>query len=105
VDFSRKPGPLSRMNQAVLKERQRAENGGPGTNGERIIGPSAPTPDRPSSRPGDAPTPGDTGAGPEVREGTAPPGGSELSAPVEPAPQDASQERLRIQPETGDQTP
>jgi general secretion pathway protein D len=108
VDFSRKPGPLSRMNQAVLKERQRAENGGPGANGERIIGPSAPTPDRSPARPGNAPSPGDTGAGPEVREGMPPAGGSEVSAPVEPAPQspeEASPERLRIQPETGDQTP
>jgi len=108
VDFSRKPGPLSRMNQSVLKERQRAENGGPGANGERIIAPSAPSPGRSSARPGDAPTPGDTGAGPEVREGAPPPGGSDVSAPVEPAPQppgEASPERLRIQPETGDQTP
>ncbi|HZI07304.1 MAG TPA: type II secretion system secretin GspD, partial [Archangium sp.] len=87
VDFSRKPGPLSRMNQSVLKERQRAENGGPGANGERIIAPSAPPPGRSSARPGDAPTPGDTGAGPEVREGAPPPGGSDVSAPVEPAPQ------------------
>ncbi len=39
VDFSRKPGPLSRMNQSVLREQQRAENGGPGVPGERLIKP------------------------------------------------------------------
>ncbi|RKH51646.1 type II secretion system secretin GspD, partial [Corallococcus aberystwythensis] len=34
VDFSRKPGPLSRMNQSVIKEEQRVENGGSGTSNE-----------------------------------------------------------------------
>ncbi|NMO23647.1 type II secretion system secretin GspD, partial [Pyxidicoccus fallax] len=50
VDFSRKPGPLSRMNQSVLKEQQRAENGGPGAAGERIIAPASPAP-APAARP------------------------------------------------------
>ncbi|RKH75240.1 type II secretion system protein GspD, partial [Corallococcus sp. AB045] len=40
VDFSRKPGPLSRMNQAVIKEEKRVENGGSGTANERVIRPA-----------------------------------------------------------------
>ena len=111
VDFSRKPGPLSRMNQSVLREQQRAENGGPGGPGERLIKPAAPagqgpqgstgtrkgnqppagpaTEQAPASPPAPAPEP-------EVREGTPPAPGSEGSTPASPPP-----ERLRIQPDTG----
>ncbi|WP_426750738.1 type II secretion system secretin GspD [Myxococcus sp. Y35] len=121
VDFSRKPGPLSRMGQKVTQEEQRAENGGPGVSGERII-----TPAPPSGSPGAVPssrrqvpeTEVDEG-GPAVREGTLPPDGSEESVPAAPAPQNFEQpppeavpvpsegevEQLRIQPDVGDQTP
>ncbi|MCP3060604.1 type II secretion system secretin GspD [Myxococcus sp. K38C18041901] len=119
VDFSRKPGPLSKMNQAVIRERQRAENGGPGVQGERVISPNASTPSRsntPAGRSGSTPPgrgPAPVSPEPEVREAPLPPAGSEESAPATPAPQtpeapapestgDASPERLRIQPETGE---
>jgi general secretion pathway protein D len=121
VDFTRKPGPLSRMNQTVLKEQQRAENGGPGAPGERIIAPASPAPAPSSGRPAPMPrssTPA-PGGGPEVREVAPPPGGSEEPVPAVPAPQpseapapesppapeDASTESLRIQPDPGDQSP
>ncbi|MCE9666701.1 type II secretion system secretin GspD [Myxococcus stipitatus] len=112
VDFSRKPGPLGRMNQAVLRERQRVENGGPGVQGERVIAPS-------SGRSAPAPAPQPPAAPrsePPVREVAPPPAGSEEStpatgtspAPETPAPEssgDESPERLRIQPESGNQKP
>ncbi|WP_163868018.1 type II secretion system secretin GspD [Myxococcus eversor] len=111
VDFSRKPGPLSRMNQAVIRERNRAENGGPGLNGERIIGPGAgqnPAPARQNTTQPARPTPTQSRE-PEVREAAPPPRGSEESPPAAPTPEapapessgDASPERLRIQPESG----
>ncbi|WP_426731992.1 type II secretion system secretin GspD [Myxococcus faecalis] len=120
VDFSRKPGPLSKMNQAVLRERQRAENGGPGVSGERVISPNPSAPSRsntpPAGRSNSVPPargPAPVSPEPEVREAPLPPAGSEESAPATPAPQtpeapapestgDASPERLRIQPETGE---
>jgi general secretion pathway protein D len=108
VDFSRKPGPLSRMNQSVLREQQRAENGGPGAPGERVFKPGtqggtgttaprrgeqtpvAPPPEQaPANPPAPAPEP-------EVREVQPPPPGSEGSTPAPESP-----ERLRIQPDTG----
>ncbi|NTX50990.1 type II secretion system protein GspD, partial [Myxococcus sp. CA039A] len=108
VDFSRKPGPLSRMNQAVIRERNRAENGGPGLHGEKVIGPSSSSPARQDSAPSTRPTPAPSPE-PEVREVAPPPAGSEESAPAAPTPEapspessgDASPERLRIQPESG----
>ncbi|MCP3141356.1 type II secretion system secretin GspD [Pyxidicoccus xibeiensis] len=128
VDFTRKPGPLSRMNQAVIKERQRAENGGAGMPGERVIGPTPASPTNgrqtrpPAPAPGtapQAPAPESSVSEPPVREVAPPPGGSEDSVPTAPAPQppdapvpesapapdDASTGGLRIQPDTGDQSP
>ncbi|MFP2909005.1 type II secretion system secretin GspD, partial [Pyxidicoccus sp. 3LFB2] len=118
VDFSRKPGPLSRMNQAVMKEQQRAENGGPGMPGERIIGPAG-SPANKRAVPAPAPTPGAPQGEPAVREVAPPPGGSDEPVPTAPAPQspetpapdsppapeEASPETLRIQPEPADQSP
>jgi general secretion pathway protein D len=113
VDFSRKPGPLSRMNQAVMKEQQRAENGGPGMPGERIIAPASPANGR--TLPAPAPTPGAPQGEPEVREVAPPPGGSDEPVPAPrpeapapespPAPEDVSPENLRIQPDVGEQSP
>ncbi|MBU8894939.1 type II secretion system protein GspD [Corallococcus sp. H22C18031201] len=117
VDFSRKPGPLMRMNQAVMKEEQRVENGGPGSAGERVIRPTAPQAPQAAPRanpqsPAPSPAPG---AGPEVqapangRDFAAPATGSDKSAPApsaQPAAPasrpDASPERLRIQPGQGE---
>ncbi|NOJ95526.1 type II secretion system secretin GspD [Corallococcus coralloides] len=110
VDFSRKPGPLSRMNQSVIKEEQRVENGGSGTPNERVIRPNgSPSPARPG---GEAPAPQE-GAAPSPegdqapRNLEAPPEGSERSVPapqpevIAPSP-DADTERLRIQPGDGE---
>lgn len=110
VDFSRKPGPLSRMNQSVLREQQRLENGGPGTPGERVIKPSGSmVPGRPGTQapigsqggrgtmvgPAAEPAPVETET--EVREAPPSPQGSEESVPPPESP-----ERLKIQPDTGE---
>ncbi len=122
VDFSRKPGPLSRMGQKVTQEEQRAENGGPGTAGERIFTPAAPSPGGPGAVPSSrrqAPGAELDEGGPAVREGMPPPDGSEDSVPAAPpsqsfeqpspeaipAPREGDAEHLRIQPDVGDQTP
>src|SRR6185503_13510904 len=41
IDFSRKPGPIARMNAALAREQQKLENGGTGAPGERVITPGA----------------------------------------------------------------
>jgi general secretion pathway protein D len=119
VDFSRKPGPLSRMNQSFLREQQRVENGGPGTPGERVIKPTGPG-GQGATRPGTpmpgeqtpAPAPGELvpvppqGAPPaggtpgvetgtDVREAPVPAPGSEGSTPPSETP-----DKLRVQPDT-----
>lgn len=121
VDFSRKPGPLSRMNQSMLKESQRVENGGPGTSNERVIAPAGAGSGTPAGTPspgqgaGEAPAspdgPGAPAQGEQApRNLEAPPEGSEGSVPATPAPQpdvvaptpDADTDRLRIQPGAGE---
>jgi general secretion pathway protein D len=109
IDFSRKPGPLSRMNQSVLREQQKAENGGPGSPGERVFKPSGGGSGSPASTPSgkQAPAPEGGEQAPEgaqppatevdVREVAPPQPGSEGSVPPPESP-----ERLRIQPDTGD---
>ncbi|MFL5320064.1 MAG: type II secretion system secretin GspD [Myxococcaceae bacterium] len=39
IDFSRKAGPLAKLNQAILREENKIENGGPGSGGEKMIQP------------------------------------------------------------------
>jgi general secretion pathway protein D len=102
VDFARKPGPLSRMNQSLLREEQRAENGGPGGPGERVIKPQGTQ--APASSPQGQ-------AEPEVREVQPPPDGSVQSGTSgTPAPQTApnpeeSPERIRVQPGSEGENP
>jgi len=71
VDFSHKTGPLGKMNQSVIREQRKVENGGPGTPGERVIQPSP----GPSSPAPNAPAPG-----------SPPPGSPQPSTPT-PAPE------------------
>jgi general secretion pathway protein D len=114
VDFSRKPGPLSRMNQSVLREQQKAENGGPGVRGERIYKPSG-------QGTGGISVPRQSGQAPVAPVGEEAPSNPEAFEPEpevrevqpsspgseEPAPAPESPERLRIQPDTesGEQSP
>ncbi|HZX42794.1 MAG TPA: type II secretion system secretin GspD, partial [Myxococcaceae bacterium] len=54
IDFGRKPGPLAKMNQLVMREEMKVENGGPGLPGEQIfrpgtLGPGAPRAPGPTS--------------------------------------------------------
>ena len=56
IDFGRKPGPLAKMNQIVMREEMKVENGGPGLPGEQIyrpgqLGPGAPRQPQPSPTP------------------------------------------------------
>jgi len=39
IDFARKPGPLAKMNQLVMREEMKVENGGPGLPGEQVFRP------------------------------------------------------------------
>ncbi|HSP20439.1 MAG TPA: type II secretion system secretin GspD, partial [Myxococcaceae bacterium] len=40
IDFGRKPGPLGKANQLVMREELKVENGGPGLPGESVIRPA-----------------------------------------------------------------
>jgi general secretion pathway protein D len=102
VDFDRKAGPLSRMRQVLSTEQSKVENGGPGLPGERIFRPDgteAPTRTPPagpaSTRAGEVPSPAEGSVSPVSPEGP----------PVQPppAPPAEDQERLRIQPDTGNE--
>ncbi|MFE8596792.1 type II secretion system secretin GspD [Archangium violaceum] len=94
VDFSRKSGPLSRMRRVLAIEEQKAENGGPGQPGERILRPSSPAAgsSQPASRGGEV-SPSEGGSLTPAAE----------PVPVQPPPAPADQERLRIQPDTGNE--
>jgi len=124
IDFGRKPGPLAKMNQIVMREEMKVENGGPGLPGEQVFRPgtlgpnAAPTPGQAPTSPADigrqllqsgqpapTPTPAPTPAGPLGPEGTVtpapptPPSGGVQQAPppaqTTPQPQG---ERLNVQP-------
>jgi general secretion pathway protein D len=62
IDFGRKPGPLAKMNQIVMREELKVENGGPGLPGEQIFRPGQLGPGAPRQRSGEAPSsPADIG--------------------------------------------
>ncbi|WNG35267.1 type II secretion system protein GspD [Archangium violaceum] len=98
VDFTRKSGPLSRMRRVVQSEELKVENGGPGIPGERVLRPASPSP-APSQS---APRGGEV---PPAQGGSLAPVPSEEPVPVQPPPEPPpeDQERLRIQPDTGDE--
>ncbi|MBK7861662.1 MAG: type II secretion system secretin GspD [Archangiaceae bacterium] len=106
IDFSRKPGPLARMTQAVNHELTKFENGGPGQPGERLFQPGskgdAPTPRGSETPRGDAPrgdaTASPGGKAPDAKPVVAP--GNPAPAPNQPPPQNQpvqSPERLEVQ--------
>ena len=99
IDFGRKPGPLAKMNQIVLREEMRIENGGPGLPGEQLfrpgqLGPGAPRqPSQGSTAPADvgrdllqsgqpAPAPAPAPAGPLGPGGTPTPQAAPAPAPA-----------------------
>ena len=94
VDFTRKSGPLGRMRRVLATEEQKVENGGPGQPGERVLRPANPAAGstQPSS-PGGEVSPG---AGGSLTPAAEP-------VPVQPPPAPEDSERLRIQPDTGDE--
>jgi general secretion pathway protein D len=115
IDFNRKPGPLAKMNQLVMREEMKVENGGPGLPGEQVFRPGPqgttrvplPTPASPAPgaltpveptppvpAPGSAPSPGSVpptapGAGPAGA--TPPPDGTAPATPQGWAPPAADQ--------------
>jgi general secretion pathway protein D len=104
IDFNRKAGPVGRMSQLLIREVNKAENGGSGSPGEKIYAPAAggagagatgpngpPTGGAPG-QPGSAPPPGSVApqSEPPVQEPPAPPSGE---TPPVPSP-----ERLQPQP-------
>ncbi len=61
IDFGRKQGPLAKINQIVMREEMKVENGGPGLPGEQVFRPGTLGPAAPPA-PGPAPTsPADIG--------------------------------------------
>jgi general secretion pathway protein D len=85
IDFGRKRGPFSSIDEALRREQQKIENGGSGAPGERLI--------VPGGTPSSAPRPGGQTSG----EGAPNPGGS-AEAP-EPSPETRpTDERVRVSP-------
>jgi general secretion pathway protein D len=87
IDFSRKAGPLARLNQVILREQNRLENGGPGDGSQKLIQPQGSTPPAPGT-----PAAADTGSV-QPAGGAAPGEGATVREP------DAD-DRVRVQPLT-----
>jgi general secretion pathway protein D len=89
IDFARKPGPVARVAQMIRQEEQKAENGGPGLPGERVITPAAPVPPPPDRPRSEAAPPGSdaTGQSPAPLAPTGAPtmGTSTVTGPSQPA--------------------
>jgi general secretion pathway protein D len=87
VDYSKKPGPLSRMRRGVRDELNKVENGGPGSASERVIGPAPryipPQMDKPGLSPS-LPPPSPAPLPLEPTKDTAP--GTQTPAPPPPPP-------------------
>ncbi len=117
IDFGRKPGPLAKMNQLVMREEMKVENGGPGLPGEQVFRPgtlgqgAAPAPaGTPTSPAGigqqllqsGQPVPAPAPAGPLGPPGTVTPapGTAPQSAPppAPTAPAPPTDDRLKVQP-------
>ena len=99
VDFSRKTVRWRRMRRVLATEEQKVENGGPGQPGERVL-----------DRPGGSGAAGSSQPRSGHRGSLSGPAAvlrlhREEPVPVQPppAPPPEEQERLRIQPDTGDE--
>ncbi|MGZ3446850.1 MAG: hypothetical protein ACXU88_14285, partial [Myxococcaceae bacterium] len=98
IDFGRKPGPLGKANQLVMREELKVENGGPGLPGESVIRPGAQAPIAPGSPMGigqqllQSGQPQPTPAGPFGPQGTTTPRSAapEPAAPVQTGPAPAA---------------
>jgi general secretion pathway protein D len=86
IDFTRKAGPLARIHQALIRENNKAENGGPGLNGERVFRPAGEAP--PAAPPSESPTP----PAPPSAEPASPPPANDERLRVQPAPPSGSEE-------------
>lgn len=97
VDWDRKAGPFAKINQAVLREENKLENGGPGSGSERLIEPRAN--ELPNGPPSNTPQ---TGADQGSQNQTGPLNqvrGPENQQQQEPAVRDSgADEQLRTQP-------
>ncbi len=96
IDFSRKAGPVAKIAQALAKESNKLENGGPGEGGERVFKPVEVTPsNQPPLQGTTSPTPGQAPASDATPGPTAPPVTEPAPAP---APNGNESPRLRVQP-------
>jgi len=113
IDFARKPGPLAKMNQIVLREEMKVENGGPGLPGEQVFRPGTLGPGAAPPPSGTPTPPADIGrqllqTAPAIPGTEQPPAPSPevqpTSPPVQPQPQPpqnqppASGDRIKVQP-------
>jgi general secretion pathway protein D len=122
IDFGRKPGPLAKMNQIVMREEMKVENGGPGLPGEQVfspgqLGPGQPRQPGPSSPadigrdllqsappPAPAPQVGPPEAAPPGQQ-EAPQGAQGQGAPVTPPPSGTAQPQQQTTPPPQTTTP
>ena len=96
VDYERKVGMLSRLRRGVQAELQRAENGGPGTQDERVIAPA-----RGTLPPDVSPRPEPPSPAPLVPEEKGPPPGTQQAPPPAPrqnAPEQGAQPEPEVRP-------
>ena len=120
IDFGRKPGPLAKMNQLVMREEMKVENGGPGLPGEQVFRPgtlgqgAAPAPSGTPTSPAGigqqllqsgepVPAPAPAGPlGPLGPPGTVTPAPGQAPQPAPPpaqtAPAPPTDDRLKVQP-------
>ncbi|MEN9798749.1 MAG: ral secretion pathway protein [Pseudomonadota bacterium] len=90
IDFSRKAGPLARLNQVILREQNRLENGGPGDGSQKLIQPKEP-----------AATPrGEAGDGKDVQ-----PASGKVAGEGATVREPDADDRLRAQPQDGADAP
>ncbi len=83
IDFGRKQGPLAKMNQIVMREELKVENGGPGLPGEQVFRPGTLGPAA-APAPGPSPTaPADIGRQ-MLQPGQPPPAETPAPAPAGP---------------------
>jgi general secretion pathway protein D len=100
IDFARKPGPLARITQVLIREMNKIENGGPGTPGEKVIVPGTlPPPEVPGPIPPTSPIVPSPPPAPPAPE--AAPGAASHPPPAPPVPvKDLNPNQLKVEPAT-----
>jgi general secretion pathway protein D len=99
IDFGRKPGPLAKMNQIVMREEMKIENGGPGLPGEQVFSPGQLGPGQPRQPQTGPSSPADIGR--DLLQSAPPPAPAPQVGPPEPGPPPGLQEGAPAAPAQG----